>query len=148
MKECFSSIDLCLFYISLFFCPFFPFSMHFIYLLSLKLLSPLVCRIKCLITVCNPLNKWLDLETYMSNLKGESEEKRKRRGKIHGKNNWVSFRKINGFLGKQNGDKEVCDVCLFRWVVFSYFLPSYKTLPLTLVEEGFMINEFFGEKSF
>ena len=49
----------------------------------------------------------------MSNLKGESEEKRKRRGKdSYGKNNWVSLGKINGFLGKQMGDKEVCDVCL------------------------------------
>ena len=77
----------------------------------------------------------------MSNLKGESEEKRKRRGKdSYGKNNWVSLGKINGslgkingFLGKQMGDKEVCDVCLFRceWS-FSYFLPSHKTLPSPL----------------
>lgn len=70
----------------------------------------------------------------MSNLKAESEEKRKRRGKdSYGKNNWVSLGKINGFLGKQMGDKEVCDVCLFRceWS-FSYFLPSHKTLPSPL----------------
>ena len=70
----------------------------------------------------------------MSNLKRESEEKRKKRGKdSYGKNDWVSLGKINGFLGKQMGDKKVCDVCLFRceWS-FSYFLPSHKTLPSPL----------------